>query len=143
MATPTRIATATGGVVVTRDSLRAAAARMTFFDLENRGVLTGDPRASTEEVDVRGDTLEVFTREEGLERLLVRSNGRIEYRADDAADPDDAGRSLLTADAMDVWFDLADEGVYVSRLELRVEQASIEIAVVADGRTERDVDVEA
>jgi len=110
VATPDRVASAWGNVVVTRDSLRAEAGRMVFFDRDKRGVLTGEPRASTDEVDVRGDTLEVFTRDEGLERLLVRSNGRIDYRSDTPGDGE-AGTSLLTADRMDVWFDLEDEGI--------------------------------
>ena len=82
---------------------------MVFFDREHRGVLTGDPRARTNEVDVRGDTLEIFIRDRGLERLAVQANGRIEYRAEQGADA--GGRSLLTADHMDVWFDREDDGI--------------------------------
>ncbi len=109
VATPERIATAAGSVVITRDSLRAEAGRMVYYDREERGVLTGEPRAWTDEVDVRGDSLEIFTRDQGIDRLLVLANGRIEYHADSGADA--GGRSLLTAQRMDVWFDAADDGI--------------------------------
>lgn len=109
VATPDRIATAIGGVEVTRDSLRATADRVVFYDREQRGVLTGEPRAWTDEVAVRGDTLEAFTFERSLDRLRVRRHGEIEYRARGGADAGE--RSLLTADHIDVWLDREDDGI--------------------------------
>jgi lipopolysaccharide assembly outer membrane protein LptD (OstA) len=107
--TRAKVATAIGRVEVTRDSLRAEAGRLVFDDREQRGVLTGAPRAWTDEVTVRGDTLEAFTRERALERLRVTSRGEIEYRAREG---EEAGeRSLLTADRIDAWLDREDEGV--------------------------------
>jgi lipopolysaccharide assembly outer membrane protein LptD (OstA) len=109
VATREKVATAIGRVEVTRDSLRAEAGRVVFDDREQRGLLTGSPRAWTDEVTVRGDTLEAFTRERALERLRVHTGGEIEYRAREG---DDAGeRSLLSADRIDVWFDPDDDGV--------------------------------
>ncbi len=109
VATQERVATAIGRVEVTRDSLRAEAGRMVFADGEQRGVLIGSPRAWTDEVAVRGDTLEVYTKDRALERLRVRQGGAIEYRAREGADAGE--RSLLTADRIDVWLDREDDGV--------------------------------
>ncbi|MEO6462871.1 MAG: putative LPS assembly protein LptD, partial [Candidatus Eisenbacteria bacterium] len=109
VATQERIATAVGRVEVTRDSLRAEAGRMVFADREQRGVLTGSPRAWTDEVTVRGDTLEVYTNDRALERLRVRQKGEIEYRAREGAEAGE--RSLLTADRIDVWLDREDDGI--------------------------------
>lgn len=104
-----KVATAIGRVEVARDSLRAEAGRLVFDDREQRGLLTGSPSAWTDEVTVRGDTLEAFTRERALERLRVRGGGEIEYRAREG---EDAGeRSVLTADRIDAWLDREDEGV--------------------------------
>jgi hypothetical protein len=71
--------------------------------------LTGSPRAWTDEVTVRGDTLEAYTRERALDRLRVRQKGEIEYRAREGRDAGE--RSLLTAERIDVWFDPEDDGV--------------------------------
>jgi lipopolysaccharide assembly outer membrane protein LptD (OstA) len=107
--TQAKVATAVGKVEVSRDSLRAEAERVVFDDREQRGLLTGSPRAWTDEVAVHGDTLEAFTLSRALERLRVRGKGEIEYRATEG---EDAGeRNILTADRIDVWFDPEDDGV--------------------------------
>lgn len=106
--TKTRVAHALGHVKVTRDSLRAEAGRAIFDDREQRGLLLDSPQAWTEDVTVRGDTLEVFTRGRSLERLRVRTGGRIDYLARPEAGPAPAGpteRSVLTAQLMEVFFD--------------------------------------
>ncbi|MEP7028508.1 MAG: putative LPS assembly protein LptD, partial [Candidatus Eisenbacteria bacterium] len=97
-----RVAHADGHVRVQQDSLAAAAGHAVFFDRENRGLLVDGPSATTREVDVRGDTLEVFTKGKSLDRLRVRSAGVIDYRG---VDKDSEGQvSTLTADRMEIWF---------------------------------------
>ena len=107
--TRAKVATATGAVEVTRDSLRAQAGRVVFDDAAQIGVLTGSPQAWTDEVVVRGDTLEAYTTERALDRLRVKQAGVIEYRATEGLDAGE--KNLLTADRIDVWFDREDDGV--------------------------------
>ncbi len=97
-----RVANADGHVRVLQDSLAATAGHAVFFDRENRGLLLDGPQATTSEVAVRGDTLEVFTRGKSLERLRVRSAGAIDYRG---GGKDSNGEvSTLSADRMEIWF---------------------------------------
>jgi len=75
-----RIAHAEGRVHVVQDSLEANAGRAIYYDAEHRGLLLDSPRASTGEVTVRGESLEVFTKGKELERMRVHGNGAIDYR---------------------------------------------------------------
>ena len=97
-----RIAHAEGHVHVLQDSLEAGAGRMIFFDRESRGLLLEDPRASTSQVVVRGDTLEVFTHGKKIERMRVKSRGAIDYKG--AGKQANGETSTLTADRMEMWF---------------------------------------
>ncbi|MGH7726381.1 MAG: LPS export ABC transporter periplasmic protein LptC, partial [Candidatus Eiseniibacteriota bacterium] len=83
--TKDRLASALGHVRIERDSLRAEAGRAFFDDNAQRGLLLDSPRAWNDEVSVTGDSLEVYTRDRALERLRVRSGGRIDYLARGAA----------------------------------------------------------
>ncbi len=65
--------------------------------------------------------------------------GRIKQRRRAAAEVDRVGRPSCPPRALD----LLQQCVDVARLLRRVEQPAVEVAVVTDGRTERDVDVKA
>ncbi len=156
-----RLASALGHVRVERDSLRAEAGRAYFDDNAQRGLLLDEPRAWNDEVSVTGDSLEVFTRDRTLERLRVRSGGRIDYLAGAGAGAGTSAgeRSVLTARQMDVFFsgedidsllaegDAANEYLGVPRpgripetnrtegqtIRLYFDQEQLERAVVTDG----------
>jgi lipopolysaccharide export system protein LptA len=95
-----RIAHAEGRVHVVQDSLEANAGRAIYYDAEHRGLLLDSPRASTGEVTVRGESLEVFTKGKALDRMKVHGKGAIDYRGGGGA----GQASTLTADRMEMWF---------------------------------------
>ncbi len=115
-----RVASAIGHVEVVRDSLQATAGHAVFYDKERRGVLSDNPRASTREVDVKGDQLELFTKGKSLDRLLVHGTGTITY-VGNTEQPGET--STLTAQEMQVWF----SGEKVDSL-LATQQAANEYA---------------
>ena len=100
--TETRLAEAIDSVRVRRDSLQAAGDYGLFDDRANRGWLLGHPRAWDNETHVGGDTLEMWTRERELERVVVRRNAVMDYAGSRSGSPGETNR--LTGDRVDVFF---------------------------------------
>ncbi|MEO5616978.1 MAG: putative LPS assembly protein LptD, partial [Candidatus Eisenbacteria bacterium] len=97
----TRYAEARDSVRVTRDSLQARADLGIFDDRAGRGWLTGSPRAWDPETEVSGDTLELWSHERRLERMVVRRGATVEYKG---TRPGAAGEtSRLTGDRVDAF----------------------------------------
>lgn len=100
--TETRVAEAIDSVLVERDTLRARADYGLFDDEAQRGWLLGNPRAWDNETTVRGDTLEMWTNERRLERVVVRGGAIVEYHGTLTASAGESSR--LVGDRVDVFF---------------------------------------
>ena len=110
-----RLAEAIDSVRVSRDTLQARADYALFDDRADRGWLLGSPRAWDDETTVTGDTLEIWTEQRALRRLVVRKNAVIDYAG---ARPDTRGEtSRLTGRQVDVFFtrDVMDSLVAVGQ----------------------------
>lgn len=74
-----RTAEALDSVRVERDTLRAAAHYAFFDDSTGRGMLLGSPRAWDDETTVTGDTLETWSQDRRLEKVVVIGRARMDY----------------------------------------------------------------
>lgn len=99
--TETRFAEAIDSVRVVRDSLQARSDLATFDDALGRGWLTGNPRAWDPETAVEGDTLELWSKERKLERIVVRSGATVDYAGGRAENQGET--SKLTGDRVDAF----------------------------------------
>jgi len=101
MNTETRFAEAIDSVRVTRDSLQARSDLATFDDQLGRGWLTGHPRAWDPETAIQGDTLELWSKDRRLEKVVVRRGASVDYAG---ARPGAEGEtSKLTGDRVDAY----------------------------------------
>ena len=97
-----RVAEAIDSVTVDRDTLHARADYGHFDELANYGILTGNPRAWDQETAVSGDTIEIWTDEKHLDRVVVQGSAAMDYRGNR---PQTLGEtSRLTGDRVDVYF---------------------------------------
>ncbi len=74
-----KTAEATDSVTVERDTLRASGQYAFFDDSTGRGMLLGKPRAWDDETTVTGDTLETWSRQRKLEKVVVLGNATMDY----------------------------------------------------------------
>ncbi len=100
--TESRVAEAIDSVTVQRDTLRARADYALFDDRANRGWLFGHPSAWDGHSTVRGDTLEMWTHERRLERVVVRGGAEMDYLG--ARPPAQSESSRLTGARLDAHF---------------------------------------
>jgi lipopolysaccharide transport protein LptA len=100
--TDARIAWADGHVHIVRDTLNADADHAIYWDKENRGVLTGNPVARTNEVTAKGDTIHVFTRNNEIDRAVAVGRARIDFTSADTASRGETNQ--LTARRIEVFF---------------------------------------
>ena len=100
--TETRLAQAVDSVTVDRDTLHARADYGQFDDARNYGLLTGHPRAWDQETVITGDTLEMFTDDRHLKRVVVERNAVMDYRGSRPQTLGEASR--LSGSRVDVYF---------------------------------------
>ena len=129
-----RVAEAIDSVMVVRDSLRATGNYGLFDDKSERGWLLGKPRAWDDETTLTGDTLEFRTRQQVIERLLVRGSSRLDYSG---ARPGSQGETTtLTGQLLDVYFTDQDIDSLIATGGARNEY----VAVPVKGKTaERNI----
>src|SRR5262249_50383774 len=137
--TDARIAWADGHVHIVRDTLNADAEHAIYWDQENRGILTGNPVARTNEVKALGDTIHVWTRNNEIERAVAVGQARIALTRADTASRGET--NSLTAQRIDVFFskERADSlhatGDAVNRYAAAPKPGKIPEDNVARGRT--------
>ncbi|HKA23548.1 MAG TPA: putative LPS assembly protein LptD [Candidatus Eisenbacteria bacterium] len=100
--TDQRIAWADGHVHIVRDTLNADAEHAIYWDKENRGLLTGNPVARTDEVTARGDTIHIWTRDNEIDRAVALGEARIDFTSADTASKGET--NSLTASRIEVFF---------------------------------------
>lgn len=74
-----KTAEAIDSVRVERDTLRASGQYAFFDDSTGRGVLLGNPRAWDDETTVTGDTLETWSEQRKLKKVVVLGRARMDY----------------------------------------------------------------
>jgi lipopolysaccharide export system protein LptA len=100
--TETRVAEAIDSVRVERDTLQARGNYGLFDDRAGRAWLFGSPRVWDDQTTVTGDTLELWSEERELERVIVRGSANMDYegkRSEKAGE-----KSRLSGRRFDVYF---------------------------------------
>jgi lipopolysaccharide assembly outer membrane protein LptD (OstA) len=100
--TEARTAEALDSVRVQRDTLRARADYARFDDRANRGWLLGTPRAWDDHTAMSGDSLELWTEERKIQRLIVTGHAIMDYLA--SRPPAVGESSRLTSSRAEVFF---------------------------------------
>ncbi len=100
--TESRLAEAIDSVRVERDTMHASADYGQFDDPNDYGLMTGHPRAWDDETEVSGDTLEFWTDDNRLNRVVVIGNADVGYRGMREQNRDEQNR--LVGDRVDVFF---------------------------------------
>ncbi len=98
----TRLAEALDSVTVRRDTLRARADYALFDDRRGRGWLLGRPRVWDDHTVVTGDTLELWSRDRKLDRVVVRGGAVMDYLG--ASLPAAGETSRLVGRRVDAYF---------------------------------------
>ncbi len=96
-----RTAEALDSVRVERDTLRASGQYAFFDDSTGRGVLLGSPRAWDGETTVTGDTLETWSVDRQLRKVIVLGGARMEYAG--LRESNRGETSRMTGDRLEVF----------------------------------------
>jgi len=101
-----RMAEAIDSVRISRDTLQACGDHALFDDVDQRGWVTGSPRAWDDQTAVSGDTLEFHTEQRAIQKIVVRHAAVMNYVGSRPTTLGEASR--LAGDTVTVYFTRGD-----------------------------------